>query len=214
MCDPDRANLFEIGGVSYRPIDQCQKLVGNKLVHVNGSRFPSGSQVPLGHERLLPVNRCWVLLCIFGFAGGRPPRVMPVWPVVQSAACRQTMLGLVNQHHPHRNSLNDMISPELQASLRMWLSELRWDYVILNLNTVSNRTAVWTRFKSFCPYLDRSILGRRYLTRSEQRALIIVFVEHAELPTPISMAWFCFRMASRGGRLSARGTFYWLGSAQ
>jgi hypothetical protein len=77
-----------------------------------------------------------------------------------------------------------MISPELKA-IRKWLSQLSWDYFLtLNLNTRSNRSAVRTHFKHFCQYLDQSILGRRYMKHPERRALIIMFLEHADTTNP------------------------------
>ena len=78
-----------------------------------------------------------------------------------------------------------MNSPELQESLREWLSELPWDcFLTLNLNTSSTRSTVRTHFKHFCQYLDRSILGRRYMSNPARRTLIIVFLEHADTTNP------------------------------
>ena len=48
----------------------------------------------------------------------------------------------------------------------------------------STRSAVRTHFKRFCQYLDRSILGRRYMSNPARRTLIIVFVEHADTTNP------------------------------
>ena len=78
-----------------------------------------------------------------------------------------------------------MISPELQRSLREWLSQLPWhSYLTLNLNTSSTRSAARTRFKRFCQSLDQSILGRRYIAHPERRAFIIMFPEYAGTTNP------------------------------
>jgi hypothetical protein len=69
-----------------------------------------------------------------------------------------------------------------KALLDAWVEHVaghKWTWLVtLKLNQYSSTAAARTHFKRFCQYLDRDLIGPRYLKKPDQRVDIYAFSEH------------------------------------